>query len=150
MMNVSPASEDDLPALCELLGILFAQEAEFRPDAERPSAGLRSILGRPEVGQVLVLRDGLTVVGMVAVLFLPSTALGGRVAILENMVVRPNARGRGTVTQTRHTIHPGDIKACSWRSIAMAMWPPSSRQNCSTACSSGRESSQTIRLAPAH
>jgi hypothetical protein len=35
MMNVSLASDDDLPALCELLGILFAQEAEFRPDAER-------------------------------------------------------------------------------------------------------------------
>ncbi len=102
MMNVSPASEDDLPALCELLGILFAQEAEFRPDPERQSAGLRSMLGRPEVGQVLVLRDGPTVVGMVAVLFLPSTALGGRVAILEDMVVRPSARGRGVGSRLLH------------------------------------------------
>jgi len=44
-MHVSPAAEDDLPALCDLLGILFAREAEFLPDQERQSAGLRAILG---------------------------------------------------------------------------------------------------------
>jgi len=95
MMNVSPATEADLPVLCELLGLLFVQEAEFRPDRERQLAGLRSILSRPEAGQILVLREGPGVVGMVSLLFMPSTALGGRVAVLEDMVVRPNARGRG-------------------------------------------------------
>jgi GNAT superfamily N-acetyltransferase len=78
-----------------MLGILFAQEAEFRPDPERQAAGLRAVLGHPDVGQVLVLRDGPTAVGMVSLLFLPSTALGGRVALLEDMVVRPDARGGG-------------------------------------------------------
>jgi GNAT superfamily N-acetyltransferase len=94
-MEVTPATEDDVPALSELLGVLFQQEAEFRPDAERQSAGLRAILGRADVGQVLVLRDGPAAVGMVSLLFLPSTALGGRVALLEDMVVRPEARGGG-------------------------------------------------------
>ena len=102
MMNVSPATEADLPALCELLGLLFVQEAEFRPDPQRQSAGLRSILSRPEAGQILVLRDGPGVVGMVSLLFMPSTALGGRVAILEDMVVRPNARGRGAGSRLLH------------------------------------------------
>ena len=102
MMSVSPASEDDLPALCELLGILFAQEAEFCPAPERQLAGIRAILGSPQVGQVLVLRDGETVVGMVVLLFLPSTALGGRVAILEDMVLQPNARGRGAGARLLH------------------------------------------------
>lgn len=32
---------------------------------------------------------------MVTLLFLPSTALGGRVALLEDMVVKPVARGAG-------------------------------------------------------
>jgi len=32
---------------------------------------------------------------MVSLLFLPSTALGGRVALLEDMVVQPDARGGG-------------------------------------------------------
>ena len=94
-MEVGPATDDDVPALCELLGMLFAQEAEFRPDAERQSAGLRAILGAPSAGQLLVLRDGPAVVGMVSLLFLTSTALGGRVALLEDMVVRPDARGGG-------------------------------------------------------
>jgi GNAT superfamily N-acetyltransferase len=94
-MEVTPATEDDVPALSELLGVLFQQEAEFRPDPERQSAGLRAILGRADVGQVLVLRDGPAVVGMVSLLFLPSTALGGQVAILEDTVVRPDARGGG-------------------------------------------------------
>jgi len=94
-MEVTPATEDDVPALSELLGVLFQQEADFRPDPERQSAGLRAILGREDVGQVLVLRDGPAAVGMVSLLFLPSTALGGRVAVLEDMVVRPDARGGG-------------------------------------------------------
>lgn len=94
-MEISAATDADVPALCGLLGLLFAQEAEFHPDAERQTAGLRGIINRPDVGQVLVLRDGLNVVGMVSLLFLPSTALGGRVAFLEDMVVRPDARGAG-------------------------------------------------------
>ena len=94
-MEVSEATEADLPALCELLAVLFAQEAEFRPDAERQTAGLRAILGHPDVGRVMVLRDEPAVVGMVSLLFVPSTALGGRVAWLEDMVVRPEYRGFG-------------------------------------------------------
>lgn len=94
-MEVIPATDADVPALCELLGVLFAQEAEFRPDPARQAAGLRAILGRADVGQVLMLRDGPAVVGMVSLLLLPSTALGGRVALLEDMVVRPECRGSG-------------------------------------------------------
>jgi len=101
-MEVTPATEDDVPALSELLGVLFQQEAEFRPDPERQSAGLRAILGRADVGQVLVLRDGPAAVGMVSLLFLPSTALGGRVALLEDMVVQPNTRGRGAGARLLH------------------------------------------------
>jgi GNAT superfamily N-acetyltransferase len=94
-MEVSDATDADIPALCELLAILFTQEAEFCPDPERQAAGLRAILGHPDVGRVLVLRDGPTAVGMVSLLFLPSTALGGRTALLEDMVVRPECRGGG-------------------------------------------------------
>ena len=94
-MEVSPATDADVPALCELLGLLFAQESEFHPAVDRQAAGLRTILGHPDAGKVLVLRDGPLVVGMGTLLFLPSTALGGRVALLEDMVVKPVARGAG-------------------------------------------------------
>lgn len=43
----------------------------------------------------MVARDGPAVVGMVSLLLLPSTARGGRGAMLEDTVIRPEARGGG-------------------------------------------------------
>ena len=94
-MDITLATEKDLPTLCTLLAELFAQEVEFQPDPKRQEMGLRAILGHPDVGEVLVLRDGPDVIGMVTLLFIPSTALGGRVALLEDMIVRPDRRGCG-------------------------------------------------------
>jgi GNAT superfamily N-acetyltransferase len=86
---------EHLPQLVELLGILFRQESEFVPDAAKQKAGLEMILGHPEAGVILVGLDDDRVVGLVNLLFVPSTALGGRVALLEDMVVRPEARSSG-------------------------------------------------------
>ena len=94
-MEISAATLDDVPQLCELLELLFSQEAEFVPDHAIQSEGLRQILAESERGQIWVLRDGSSLVGMVNLLFTVSTALGGRVAILEDMVVHPSARGGG-------------------------------------------------------
>ncbi len=79
----------------ELLGLLFAQEAEFQPDRSLQSSGLHKIIDSPECGQILILREGNSLVGMVNLLFTISTALGGQVAILEDMVVHPDYRGSG-------------------------------------------------------
>ena len=94
-MEITRATNDDIPQLCELLNFLFSQEAEFQPDGKLQAAGLRQIIDFPERGQILVLRDGESIIGMVNLLFTVSTALGGRVAILEDMVVRPQYRGNG-------------------------------------------------------
>ena len=94
-MEITKATKEDIPELCELLGFLFAQEAEFQPDRSLQSAGLRKIIDFPEGGQILVVREGGSPLGMINLLFTVSTALGGRVAILEDMVVHPNHRGRG-------------------------------------------------------
>jgi len=55
---------------------------------------------QPAVGRVIVLQKqdggGTRVAGMVSVLFTVSTALGGRVALLEDLVVAPEARGQGS------------------------------------------------------
>lgn len=93
--NITLATEADIPALCDLLSILFSQEAEFKPDQQAQSKGIRMIIGNPEVGAVLVLRDDSKVLGMVILLYTVSTALGARVALLEDMVVAPGARGDG-------------------------------------------------------
>lgn len=95
-MHVTPATSDDLPALCGLLDLLFTQEAEFVPDRTAQLRGLGAIVGQPAVGAILVARDDDGVpIGMVNLLWTVSTALGARVALLEDMVVTPAARGQG-------------------------------------------------------
>ena len=95
MIAIDDATSADLPALCDLLALLFAQEADFTPDRAKQERGLRLILDDPRVGMILVARDGGQVVGMVNLLFTVSTAEGGRVMVLEDMIVRPDHRGQG-------------------------------------------------------
>ncbi|MFZ5455861.1 MAG: GNAT family N-acetyltransferase [Pseudomonadota bacterium] len=94
-MQIEAATPEDIPALCALLSALFAQEAEFTPDAAAQARGLAMIIGDPRVGSVLVARRDGEVVGMVNLLFTVSTALGERVVLLEDMVVAPSVRGAG-------------------------------------------------------
>ncbi len=94
-MHISPATAQDIPALSALLSELFAQEAEFTPDAEAQARGLARIIESPATGVVLVARSGGEIVGMVNLLFTVSTALGARVALLEDMVVASRHRGAG-------------------------------------------------------
>lgn len=98
-MHIDKAVPADIPALSELLSVLFTQEAEFTPDPEAQAKGLGRIIGNPEVGAVLVAREDGRVVGMVNLLFTISTALGERVALLEDMVVSPRIRGAGVGSQ---------------------------------------------------
>jgi ribosomal protein S18 acetylase RimI-like enzyme len=89
------ARSGDLPQLVELLGILFAEEAEFMPDPQKQARGLRLILEDPASGWTCVAREGARVLGMVSVLRTVSTAEGGPAGLLEDLVVRPECRGRG-------------------------------------------------------
>ena len=95
-MEIDTATKEDIPELCDLLGFLFTQEAEFRPDRSLQETGLRKIINFSEHGQILVVRKDGSLIGMVNLLFTISTALGGRAAILEDMVVHPDHRGGGT------------------------------------------------------
>ena len=94
-MQITEATKDDVAGLCELLELLFAQEAEFRPDRSLQSTGLQQIIDFPERGRILILREGASLIGMVNLLFVISTALGGQVALLEDLIVHPTCRGRG-------------------------------------------------------
>ncbi len=94
-MKISIAKLNDIPELCELLYSLFSQEAEFIPDQQAQQRGLAEVIGRPDVGDILVARDGAEIIGMVNLLYTISTALGERVALLEDMVVSPSRRGQG-------------------------------------------------------
>jgi GNAT superfamily N-acetyltransferase len=94
MVRIRQATAADADQLCKLLSLLFAQEADFKPDAERQSRGLRLILDQPQVGHIYCATKGKFVIGMVSILFTVSTAEGCRAAWLEDMVVHPDWRGK--------------------------------------------------------
>jgi N-acetylglutamate synthase-like GNAT family acetyltransferase len=94
-MQLREAKIEDIPELCELLNYLFEQEKEFKPNTEIQSNGLRRIITQSAVGVIIIAIDSNKVIGMVNLLYTVSTALGSRVAILEDMIVSPKFRGKG-------------------------------------------------------
>jgi len=94
LVEIRRACRDDMPQLCALLAELFAQEADFTPDVERQRCGLALILDNPDLGRVYCATESDVVIGMVTTLFTISTAEGGLVAWLEDMVVHPDWRRR--------------------------------------------------------
>lgn len=94
-MDITIATGEDIPELAGLLALLFSQEVEFTPDREAQERGLRLIITHPEIGFILVGKIKGRPVAMVNILFTVSTALGERVAILEDMFVSPFHRNSG-------------------------------------------------------
>ena len=92
---IEPATEADLDELSEMLGELFAQEGDFRPDKEKQLRGLRLIFEQPSRGRVFVLRQNGAIVGMINLLFTISTAEGGFVILLEDLVVHKKYQDKG-------------------------------------------------------
>lgn len=94
-MLIEKASLADINELSELLAMLFHQEVEFTPDYHKQARALQAIIANPAIGLILVARHNGKLVGMVSLLFSISTALGGRVAWLEDMIILPTERGKG-------------------------------------------------------
>ena len=94
-MSIRIATPADIPALCQLLAQLFAQEAEFTPDPAAQQRGLAAIIDDPALGEILVAVADGRIVAMVNLLYTVSTALGAPVALLEDMVVDTSTRGAG-------------------------------------------------------
>jgi len=98
-ITIRPARPADIPKLCGLLTDLFTLESDFEPDVVRQVKGLSMFVNDP-MGSSLVLVavvDG-NVVGMATVQTLISTAEGGRVGLVEDVIVAREFRGRGIGT----------------------------------------------------
>lgn len=94
-IRIDFAHPDDLPALADLLAELFSLESDFVPDRARQLAGLRLILDNPALGRLFVLRVDGAVAGMANALVTVSTAEGGHVLLLEDVIVSARHRGSG-------------------------------------------------------
>ena len=112
-MEITQASLSDIPDLYNLLEILFKQETEFKPDRETQIRGLSLIIKNPDTGNVFVARKSGKIIAMVSLLYSVSTALGERVAFLEDMIVSPTHRGTGTGSMLlKHAIKFAKEKCC--------------------------------------
>jgi len=90
------AAGEDLSALTELLKVLFEIEEDFVPDAAKQRRGLSLILdGCGKHRLILVAELAGKVVGMCSAQVLVSTAEGGEAAVVEDVVVLEDYRGRG-------------------------------------------------------
>ena len=94
-MKLTKAIHSDISELIALLKSLFEQEEEFEPNPEAQRKALSKIILDPKIGIILVAKDDEKILGMINLLFTESTALGSKVAILEDMVVLSKSRSEG-------------------------------------------------------
>lgn len=97
--RIEPATLDDLPALVDLVMSLLLIEKDFEPDRNKQKHGLRLILEQPNRGRIFVLRTDHALIGMVNLQFTISTAEGGMVLLLEDLIIHPEHRGQGYGTR---------------------------------------------------
>ena len=93
--KIREACVEDIDSICGLLFQLFEQEVEFIPNLQLQKRGVREIVSNPQLGKILVIESEHTVIGSVSLLFTISTALGGKVAILEDLIIDKAFRGNG-------------------------------------------------------
>ncbi|WP_240772765.1 GNAT family N-acetyltransferase [Phragmitibacter flavus] len=93
--HIEPATLEDLTQLTDLVMALLGEEEDFTPDRIKQEHGLKLILEQPNRGRIFVLRTDHSIIGMVNLLFTISTAEGGTVILMEDVIVHPMHRGQG-------------------------------------------------------
>ncbi|ABK43729.1 Acetyltransferase, GNAT family [Magnetococcus marinus MC-1] len=88
------ATPEDLPAMVALLQVLFAIEADFQAEPARQRQGLALLLESPGASLWVAEQQG-QVVGMCSLQSLYSTAEGGLVGLVEDVVVASGHQGKG-------------------------------------------------------
>ncbi len=91
---VRRAQHDDLKAMAALLEELFEIEKDFTADLKRQLRGLKLLLSLP-TAFLFVAKANNRVVAMVSLQGFVSTAMGGSVGIIEDMIVTQKYRGQG-------------------------------------------------------
>jgi len=98
-ITIEKATPDDLKEVSGLLAKLFTIEKEFTPDPELQKHGVHLLINNPSSGLILVARYESKIIGMVSIQYLISTALGARVALMEDMFVLEKYRKSGVGTK---------------------------------------------------
>ena len=94
-IRIEEASLSDMDALVGLLKQLFSIEKDFLFNESLQRRGLALMLEKDRSSCILVAKTGQKVVGMVSLQKLVSTAEGGLVGLIEDMVVNNDYHGQG-------------------------------------------------------
>jgi ribosomal protein S18 acetylase RimI-like enzyme len=98
-ITIRPARFEDIPQMCDLLAELFSIESDFVPDREKQVHGLSALIAAAPASTLpLVASHEGRVVGMSTVQTLISTAEGGRVGLIEDVIVDREYRSKGIGT----------------------------------------------------
>ncbi|RYG60745.1 GNAT family N-acetyltransferase [bacterium] len=98
-MQIRPAHLNDMAALLELVNMLFDAEHELVFDAEKSRRGFELMLAPSDDRLVLVAEVDGVVQGLCTGQMLISTAMGTPSLWVEDVIVRPEMRGRGIMPQ---------------------------------------------------
>ncbi|OYY93933.1 MAG: hypothetical protein B7Y41_09560 [Hydrogenophilales bacterium 28-61-23] len=94
-VRIRAAAEADLDGMVLLIERLFALEPDYPFDAAKVRRGLDLLLARKDAAALWVAELDGRAVGMCSAQIVISTAEGGPVAWVEDVVVNPDRRGQG-------------------------------------------------------
>jgi GNAT superfamily N-acetyltransferase len=98
-ITIRTARPADIPRMCDLLGQLFTLELDFEPNIEKQIKGLSLLMTQPAGTSLVLVASALgQVIGMATVQTLVSTAEGGRVGLVEDVIVDKPFRSRNVGT----------------------------------------------------
>lgn len=93
-VKIRAATQADIEQMSQLLSQLFSIEADFVPDADKQRRGLQLLLDTLGAYVVVAEEQG-AIIGMATLQILVSTAEGGHVGLVEDVVVDQKERGKG-------------------------------------------------------
>jgi GNAT superfamily N-acetyltransferase len=109
-LNFRPASYDDIPTLCNLLEELFTLESDFQPERTKQAQALQLLIDKTNADperpscMVWVAEQAGRVFGMCSLQVLISTAEGGQVGLVEDVIIDRKARNQGIGRQMLHSL----------------------------------------------
>jgi ribosomal protein S18 acetylase RimI-like enzyme len=97
------AASQDIVAMANLLAELFSIEKDFQIDPQKQQYGLQMLMGSRNAALFVAESNG-KIIGMVTVQMLISTAQGGKVGVIEDLIVTKTWRGKGIGRSLLETI----------------------------------------------
>lgn len=101
--QIRMAGSQDVPAMANLLAELFSIEKDFHIDFQKQQHGLQLLMGSRNAALFVAESNG-QLIGMCTVQILISTAQGGKVGLIEDLIVTKSWRGKSVGRSLLETV----------------------------------------------